>query len=116
MKKILVVDDEESICLLYQAELTQVGYSVRVAHDGAEALEKVDIDPPDLITLDIKMKGMDGIQFLRKLREKYSQIPVIICSAHGEFKLDFTVWASDAYVTKSADVSALINTVHSLLG
>ena len=115
MKKILVVDDEENICLLYHDELTQAGYSVRIANDGAEALEMVAADPPDLITLDIKMKGMDGIEFLRKVREKHSQLPVVICSAYGEFKQDFAVWASDAYLTKSADVSILLNTIRSLL-
>ncbi|MBN2382754.1 response regulator [bacterium] len=114
-KKILVIDDEESIRILYHDEFSQAGYLVRTAATGEEALELVSQDPPDLITLDIKMSGMDGIHFLRMLRENFGPIPVIISTAYGEFKHDFSVWASDAYVTKSADMSTLLRTVDSLL-
>jgi DNA-binding response OmpR family regulator len=115
VKKILVVDDEESIRLLYHDELSQAGYHVDLAGSGEEALAKVNMDPPDLITLDIKMKGMDGIAFLRKLRQFQRNLPVVICSAYGEFKQDFAVWASDAYITKTSDVSELLDAIRSIL-
>lgn len=116
MKKILVVDDEESIRLLYREELTQAGYQVEVAANGLEAFEKIERNPPDLITLDLKMEGLDGISFLRQLREKRRTLPVIICTAYGEFKQDFAVWSSHAYITKSSDLRELLNTVRGIVG
>jgi CheY-like chemotaxis protein len=116
MKKILVVDDEENIRFLYKEELEDQGYQVTVAATAEEASEKIREDKPDLITLDIKMPGIDGIEFMRKLKEERKDIPVILCSAYGRFKQDFRVWASDAYVVKSADLSELKLTIKEVLG
>ncbi len=116
MKKILVVDDEESIRELYRAELADEGYEVDLAADGREALRRLDAFRPDLVTLDIKMPGIDGIEVLRRIREKYATIPVILVSAFGEFKQDFNTWASDAYIVKSHDPTELKETVRKLLG
>jgi DNA-binding response OmpR family regulator len=106
-KRILVVDDEDNIRLLYKEELQDDGYEVHLAENAEEAMRKVDEVSPHLITLDIKMPGMDGIEFLRILKEKRKDIPVILCSAYGTYKQDFRVWASDAYVVKSADLREL---------
>jgi len=116
MKKILVVDDEENIRLLYKEELEDHGYQVTVAATADEAMKKILEDKPDIITLDIKMPGMDGIEFMRKLKEERKDIPVILCSAYGRFKQDFRVWASDAYVVKFADLSELKQTLTAVLG
>ena len=116
MKKILVVDDEESIRFLYKEELEEDGFMVEVAKDGREALEKLPLFKPDLITLDIKMPGMDGIEALKRIRETERQIPIILCSAYGEYKQDLTTWASDAYVVKCADLTELKTTIRRLLG
>ena len=105
MKRILVVDDEEDIRLLYQEELREAGYQVTVAADGHEALRMVQQGRPDLMVVDIKMPGMDGVELLRRVREIYRDLPIIICTAYGDFKYDFGTWASDAYLTKSADLS-----------
>lgn len=115
MKKILVVDDEENIRFLYQEELEEEGYTVEVAAHGQEALEKVNIFRPDLVTLDIRMPGMDGVETLRKIREVQRNLPVILCSAYGEYKQDLTTWASDAYVIKTSDLTELKGTIRMLL-
>ncbi len=115
MKKILVVDDEESIRELYRAELSDEGYEVDLAADGREALRRLDAFRPDLVTLDIKMPGIDGIEVLRRIREKNTTIPVILVSAFGEFKQDFNTWASDAYIVKSHDPTELKETIRKLL-
>ena len=86
-----------------------------------EALEKIRQSKPDIITLDIKMAGTDGIEFMRKLKEEESDIPVVLCSAYGVYKNgvykhDFRVWASDAYVVKSADLTELKTVIKQLLG
>lgn len=116
MRKILVVDDEEAIRLLYREELREAGYEVEVAADGLEALQMVRQARPDLMTIDIKMPGMDGIELLRCVREMYRDLPIIICTAYGEFRRDFSTWASDAYITKSADLGELKAKIRELLG
>jgi DNA-binding response OmpR family regulator len=116
MKKILIVDDEESIRFLFQEELEEEGFEVEVAMNGEEALQKLLRFKPDLITLDIKMPGMDGIETLKKIRETERKIPIIMCSAYGEYKQDLTTWASDAYIVKCADLTELKSTIRKLLG
>ena len=115
MMKILVVDDEESIRLLYKEELEEDGFVVEVAKDGLEALKQVSLFKPDLITLDIKMPGLNGIETLKRIREMERQVPIVMCSAYGEYKQDLTTWASDAYVVKCADLTELKNTIRRLL-
>ncbi len=116
MKKILVVDDEESIRLLYQEELSDEGYEVEVAVDGEDALAKFETFKPDLITLDLKMPGMDGLEVLTRLREKDRNVPIILLTAYSEFRQDFTTWASNAYVVKSSDTAELKEKIKELLG
>ena len=116
MKRILIVDDEENIRFLYKEELEEEGFAVELAKDGHEALEKLPLFKPHLITLDIKMPGMDGIETLKRIRETERHLPIIMCSAYGEYKQDLTTWASDAYVVKCADLTELKNTIRKLLG
>jgi len=116
MKKILVVDDEEYIRELYRDELAEEGYHVELAGDGQEALAKMATFRPDLVTLDVKMPGLDGIEVLRRIREKDASVPVLLVTAFGEFRQDFNTWASDAYIVKSHDTMELKTTVRKLLG
>ena len=114
-KKILVVDDEENIRILYSEELRDEGYDVIVASNAEEADIKIKESSPDLITLDIKMPGMDGIDFLRKVREHDKNIPIVMCSAYSDYKQDFRVWASEAYVIKSSDMVELKSIIREIL-
>jgi CheY-like chemotaxis protein len=116
MKKILVVDDEENIRELYKEEFEELGYAVTTVADGVEALKAMDAARFDLVTLDMRMPDMDGIEALRKMKEKDSTLPVIICTAYEEYKHDFGSWCSDAYVVKSADTALLRDTVKKILG
>ena len=116
MKKILVIDDEENIRHLYKEEFEEMGYAVITANDGLQALAAMDTTKFDLATLDMRMEEMDGIETLRKMKEKDSALPVIICTAYEEYKHDFGSWCSDAYVVKSSDLSLLRDTVKKILG
>lgn len=113
--KILVVDDEENIRLLYKEELTEEGYEVDTARDAMDADKKIPVFRPDLITLDIKMPGMDGLEYLRKFREKDKDTPVVLCTAYADYKKDFKVWASEAYVVKSSHLDHLKATIREVL-
>lgn len=116
MKKILVVDDEENIRELYRVELSEEGYHVELAENGNQALSKFESFRPDLVTLDVIMPGMNGIEVLQRIREKNPSVPVLLLTAFGDFRQDFKTWASDAYIVKSADVSELKQTIRKLLG
>ena len=86
-----------------------------MAGNAEEALKKVEEDPPDLITLDVKMPGMSGFDFLKELKQNKKDIPVIVCSAYGAYKQEFQLWASEAYVVKSADLRELKMTIKEIL-
>jgi len=116
VKKILLVDDEESILLLYHEEFVDDGYAVISAMNGDEALEKFQSDKPDLVILDIQMPGMNGIEVLRQMKMIDAKIPVILSSAYHEYKQDLGAWASDEYVVKSADIDDLKKAVKRLIG
>lgn len=107
MKKILLVDDEDSIHLLYREELEDEGYEVHSALSGEEALAQLKIIVPDLVILDINMPGINGIDVLRQIKEMNSSLPVILSSAYQEFKQDLATWASDEYIVKSSNLDEL---------
>ncbi len=113
--RILIVDDEEGIRLLYKEELEEEGYEVELASSGEEALKKLDSGQMDMVLLDIKMPGMDGVEVLRKLKEKYKELPVILCTAYPHYKQEFGTWASDAYVVKSSDLRELKDKIKDVL-
>ena len=115
MKKILLVDDEESIHLLYREELEGEGYNVYSALSGIDALQELKIISPDLIILDINMPGMNGIEVLRQIKNLYPNIPVVLCSAYQEYKQELGVWASDDYIVKSSNLDDLKAAIHHLL-
>jgi CheY-like chemotaxis protein len=108
--KILVVDDEKNILKLYKAELEDEGYEVVIANSGEEAIKLFRDDTPDLVTLDIMMPGMDGIQTLRQLKQENPHVPVIMLTAY-DYRDDFSIWVSDAYVVKSSDLTTLKSTI-----
>ncbi len=114
-KTILVVDDEEHIRLLYKEEFEEEGYNVVLAGSGEDALTKVGKGTPDLITLDIKMPGMDGITLARKIKDLRNDVPIIFISAYEDYKHDFGTWASDAYFVKSANLSELKTLISTIL-
>ncbi|GMT46671.1 MAG: response regulator [Nitrospirae bacterium] len=112
--KILIVDDDPSIRMLYKEELEDEGYDVVTASSGEEALRLFEEENPDLVTLDILMPDMDGIQVLRKMKEKKPRLPIIMSTAY-DYRDDFAVWASEAYVVKSSDTTELKETIKKLL-
>lgn len=107
MKKILLVDDEEGIQMLYREELEDEGYEVISAYTGEEGLQKFQEESPDLVILDIQMPGMNGIETLRQMKMANPKLPVILSSAYNEYKQDLGAWASDAYVVKSSNINDL---------
>jgi two-component system response regulator (stage 0 sporulation protein F) len=110
-KRILVVDDEEGIQLLYREEFEDEGYEIISAYNGDEALTIFREQTPDLVILDINMPGMNGIEVLRRMKETHPNLPVILSSAYQEYKQDIGSWASEEYIVKSANMDDLKDAV-----
>ena len=104
--KILVVDDDLHIQRLYKEEFEDEGYEVVVASNGQEAMEMFEKENPDVVTLDILLPDIDGIHILRQMKEKNPKIPIIMSTAY-DYRDDFAVWASEAYIVKSSDLDEL---------
>ncbi len=115
--KILVVDDEKHIRMLYQEELEGEGYDV-VTSDGEEAiLPLMERVSPDVVVLDIKLGGnRSGLDLLQEIRGKDQGIPVILSTAYDSFQHDLKSIAADYYVVKSVDLGELKSKVSLAMG
>ena len=107
MKTILVVEDDKNQRLLYEQELIDEGYRVILASDGKEAMAKAKEESPDLVVMDIKMSGMDGIEATGRILERNNTLPVILNTAYSSYKDSFMSRSADAYVVKSSDLTEL---------
>jgi len=114
-KRILVVDDDVNMRDLLNLELTDLAYEVMTAESAFKGLTVLRDQPIDLVILDIKMPGMDGIEALEKIVSIKRDLPVIIHSAYSHYKENYLTWAAVAYVVKSGNLSELIKTVKNLL-
>ena len=110
--RVLIVDDNENNRAILAARLGAQGYSTTEATDGAEALEAVRRDAPDLILLDVTMPRMDGLEACRRLRSDPSVgfVPIILVTARADSK-DVVAGleaGADEYLTKPVDQQALV--------
>ncbi len=81
--KLLIVDDNEGVRHLVSRWLERAGFRVEEASDGAEAVELVRKNPPDVILADIRMPKLDGIELARIVKEEFPQIKVILMTAYS---------------------------------
>ena len=106
--KILVVDDEKHIRMLYQEELEGEGYQVVVSDGEDDILPLLEKVGPDVVVLDIKLGGnRSGLDLLQEIRGKDQAIPVILSTAYDSFQHDLKSIAADYYVVKSVDLGEL---------
>jgi DNA-binding response OmpR family regulator len=115
-KKILLVEDEKPLCLLYEEELKGEGYEITAVTDAEGALAALGEGAFDLIVTDIRMPGKNGIELITQIMGLRKDIPIIINSAYQSYKEDFMTWAADAYVVKSASLDELKAKIKQLLG
>ena len=114
--KILVVDDEPHIVELVRYNLAQEGFTVSVAYDGHEAIEKAKKDAPDLVILDLMLPYVDGLEVCRHIR-KESSVPILVLTAkHGEQERVVGLESgADDYVTKPFSPRELVARVRAIL-
>jgi two-component system alkaline phosphatase synthesis response regulator PhoP len=113
---VLVIEDEPGIARLIRDYLDQAGFAVRIAPNGADALQQAAAEPPDLVVLDLGLPGMDGLDVMRALR-RTSPVPVIVVTARGD-ETDRIVGlevGADDYVVKPFSPKELVARVRAVL-
>ena len=115
---VLVVDDEPTIAEVVGGYLERAGYATRIAYDGRAALAAVDEDRPDLVVLDLMLPGVDGLEVMRRLRERPKPpLAIILLTARGE-QSDRIVGlrlGADDYVVKPFSPAELVARVDAVL-
>lgn len=107
-EKILVIDDEKHVRMLYQEELQNEGYNVAVSDGQEPVVDVIAREKPAILILDIKIgPDISGLDLLQILRGPYPNLPVILSTAYDSFQYDLKSIAADFYVVKSVDLSEL---------
>jgi DNA-binding NtrC family response regulator len=108
--RIMLVDDEEGFLSTTKNVLERKGINVTTAMSGSEALEKLTQEKIDVVILDVKMPGMDGVSALKAIKSQYSSVEVIMLTGHGtvESALDGLRSGASDYLTKPIDIDELV--------
>jgi two-component system alkaline phosphatase synthesis response regulator PhoP len=123
-KRILVVDDEPDFASIVQGNLEKEGFTVDVAYNGVEGLDKVKANPPDAIVLDVMMPELDGYKMCSKLKGdgKYCNIPIILLTAVASHvtstrysHADGMATEADDYIAKPASADEITRSIKRLL-
>jgi two-component system, OmpR family, response regulator len=116
-RRVLVVDDEETIAELVAAALRYEGFVVKQSHDGRSALGEVERFRPHLVVLDIQLPDLDGFEVQRRLRSDGRSVPVLFLTARDatDDKVRGLTLGADDYVTKPFSVDELVARVRAIL-
>jgi len=117
MKTILIVDDDSSVRESLKMILEYERYEVEFAENGEQGLQKIDRLPVDVVLLDVKMSGMDGIEVLTKIKQKNDKLPVVMISGHGtiETAVEATKLGAFDFLSKPLDRDKLLVTIRNAL-
>jgi DNA-binding response OmpR family regulator len=115
MSRILVVDNEPNLRLIYREVLSDGGYEVLEAESAKDTFDILKREPIDLVVLDIKLRSESGLDVLQRIANEFSSLPVILCSAYVSFQNDYTSWLADSYIVKSSNPEELLNEVNKVL-
>ena len=109
MAHLLVVDDEQSICWGLSQLATRLGHTVATAASAEEGLDLARAQRPDVIVLDVRLPGMDGLSAMRRFQEFLDQTPIIVVTAYGELSTAVTAVRNGAfdYLTKPFDLQVV---------
>ncbi len=109
-KTILIIEDEKSLNRVYQLIFIKEGYRVLIAENYAEAIELYEKEKPNIIILDLFLPGIGGEEILCKIRQKDSNVPVIICSSNTDADLAAYTIKHGAYdyILKPFDIDKLV--------
>jgi DNA-binding NtrC family response regulator len=108
-ERILVVDDEKNVRVLFERILAKEGYEVECAASGSEAIDKLANNSFDLVVTDLKMDGIDGLDLIRKGKKTNQAIPFILISGYGtaQTAVSAAQEGADVYLMKPIDMKDL---------
>ena len=115
--KILIIEDENKLARLLKQGLEENGFTVDLAHDGADGQYQVENYPYDTVLLDLMLPEVDGLTILASLREQGSDVPVLIVTARGEVedRIKGLNLGADDYLAKPFDLDELIARLRALI-
>lgn len=118
MQRILVIDDDTDICLLLRRFLSKNGYEVAIAQSGQTGLSLLEEFSPDLVMTDFRLGDLDGGQILRKIKERFPDVPVLIITGYSDIKIAIDVMKQGAfdYITKPLFPDEILLTIKKALG
>lgn len=116
-KRILVVDDQESMREMLSELLQMMGYDARAVDGGDQALQSLQETETDLVITDLNMPGMDGMELMKRIKGLYPGLPVVIITGYGTFNTERQVLSSgaDGYIPKPCTINRVQETVHQAL-
>lgn len=101
--------------MLYEDELTDEGYEVFKCGDGSRVMDLIEQNGPDLLLMDIRLDGSNGLDLLQGIRDRYPALPVILCTAYPAYTYDMKSVAADDYVVKRSDLRELKKKIGKIL-
>ena len=112
-KRVLIVDDEEAVCWALRRAFERAGYLANVASSAEEGLESARREKPDVVILDVRLPGMDGLEALGQLRKITDDAPIIVITAHGNLSTAVRAMEGGAfdYVAKPFDLAQALDAV-----
>jgi len=114
-KSVLIVEDDPALAALLAEVLGEDGYDVRIASDGARALEIVAVQPPAVILLDLMLPGMSGPELYAELRSRGVSAPVLVISASRNGAATARGMGADSFIAKPFDIDEVLTRVEELL-
>jgi DNA-binding response OmpR family regulator len=107
VNRVIIVDKDASIRMLYGEELTEEGYEVITSGDGSQLMGLISKYRPDIVVMAIRLGNYNGLDLLQDIRDRYHLLPVILCTAFSEYRYDQRSMAADYFVVKSSNMDEL---------
>ncbi len=117
-KRILIVDDQESMRDMLFDLLDMMGHDPTTVEGGSEALDKLKDGPVDLVITDLNMPVMDGMELMKEIKARQPELPVIVITGYGTFNTEKQVLSNgaDGYIPKPCTIHRVQETVNAALG
>ncbi|UTF49157.1 response regulator [Desulfomicrobium sp. ZS1] len=112
-ESILLIDDETQFLVTMAKRLHKRGFLVREAGSGLEGLQELEVEPADVVVLDVGMPGMDGIQVLREIKLRFPQVQVLMLTGHADMEVAISGMAMGAfdYLMKPVELDVLVGKI-----
>lgn len=111
MRRILLVENDPFLQLLYEAELSELGFRVITARDGQTALQLARRENPDLVIMDVVLPDMEGGEAIYQMKRRRPRVPIVVNSTPADEKVAASDLPIAEYVTKSSDLTELKNAI-----